>query len=210
MYIPQHFRISDLPALHDVIDRHAFAVIVTTGGGGAPFATHLPFYLQRGEGPNGTLYAHMARANPHWGAFDGAREALVIFQGEHGYVTPAWYEGAENVPTWNYLAVHAYGAPRVIEEPAQERRVLETLVEMNESPREEPWSTARLSEGYMERMRKGIVAFSMPIERIEGKFKISQNRPPADRDRVIANFSRSDRAGDRALAAVMSEYYTGH
>jgi len=206
MYVPQHFRVDDLRVIHDVVEQHAFGVLVTADGQGAPFATHLPFVLQRGEGAFGTLYAHMARANPHWQAFAGGVEALAIFQGEHGYVSPSWYENPESVPTWNYIAVHAYGVPRVIEDDAGMQRVLDALVSIYESPRPEPWSAAELPVEYLTRMRRAIVAFEMPIARIEGKFKLSQNRPPVDRARVMRELASSSHAGDRALAVAMEQW----
>ncbi len=205
MYVPQHFLVSDRAAMHELIDHHAFGLLVTASDE-LPFATHLPFALRRGEGEHGTLYAHMARANPQWQAFAGGNQALAIFQGEHGYISPAWYGEPESVPTWNYRAVHAYGTPRIIDGDDEVRRVLDELVEIHESPRSGRWSMEGVSEEYLARMRRGIVAFAMPIERLEGKFKLSQNRPPADREHVMQVLSASSRHGDRELAAAMERW----
>ncbi|HVA37359.1 MAG TPA: FMN-binding negative transcriptional regulator [Candidatus Dormibacteraeota bacterium] len=200
--MPSHFRVDDVPTLQDVIERHAFGILVSQRDG-APYATHLPFHLRRGDGERGTLYGHLARANPHWETFAGGDQALAIFQGEHGYVSPSWYEGAENVPTWNYVAVHAYGTPRLIDDEREVQRVLDDLVDVYESPRPQPWRSEVLSRDYLGRMRGAVVAFCLPIARIEGKFKLSQNRTPADRGRVIAALAASQRAEDRALAERM-------
>ncbi|TAM76708.1 FMN-binding negative transcriptional regulator [bacterium] len=205
MYVPQHFLVSDGATLRELIDHHAFGLLVTAGDG-LPFATHLPFALHRGEGEHGTLYAHMARANPQWRAFTGGGQALAIFQAEHGYISPAWYEAPESVPTWNYRAVHAYGKPRIIDGDDEVRRVLDELVEIHESPRSDRWSMQGVSEEYLARMRQAIVAFAMPIERLEGKFKLSQNRPQADREHVMQVLAASPRHGDRELAAAMEHW----
>ena len=184
MFIPRHFANDDRAALHAVMRDYAFALMITCDDG-RPFATHLPFVLDAGAGANGTLLGHVSRANPHWRGFDGTRDALAIFQGPHAYVSPSWYETEHAVPTWNYVAVHAYGRPRAFEDKEATIAVLKRLVARHETPATGPWSMDRLPADYMEMMVKGIVAFEMPIDRLEGKFKLSQNKSEADRRGVV-------------------------
>jgi transcriptional regulator len=184
------------------MEKHSFATLVTHGHGGMT-ASHLPFLLDRQAGEHGTLTAHMARANPQWREFANGVEALVIFQAEHGYISPAWYEVHPSVPTWNYAVAHAYGIPRVVEDAVAVRSVLERLVEANESGRDEPW-TMSLPEDYYAGMVKGIVAFEIPIRRLEGKFKLSQNRPAVDQQHVLDRLTESDDPEQRALGTRMA------
>ena len=121
MYLPKAFAEPDLATLHDLVEAHAFGVLVVPSAAGPPEISHLPFLLDRTRGPHGTLYAHTARANPIWRGFDGRAGALAVFQGPHGYVSPSWYASRDDVPTWNYAVVHAHGAPRLIEADWTER-----------------------------------------------------------------------------------------
>jgi transcriptional regulator len=183
MYIPAAFRETRLDVLHALIREYSFGTLVSQVDG-RPFATHLPFILQANDlqandGPNGTLLGHMARANPHWHTF-GAAEALVMFQGAHAYISPAWYLTQPAVPTWNYTAVYAYGVPLVIEDPLRVRAILEQLVQTFEAGRPGAWTTASVTEDYIAHMAQAIVAFEIPIARLEGKRKLGQNRPAAD------------------------------
>jgi transcriptional regulator len=175
MYIPAAFRETRLDALHGLIQANSFGTLVSQLDGEL-FATHIPFLLSPALGPNGTLRGHMARANPHWRAFDGA-EALAIFQGPHAYISPAWYVAEEAVPTWNYAVVHVYGAPRVVDDPREVRDILEETVNTFDT---EGWRTARVDEQYITNLAKAIVAFEMPIARLQGKRKLGQNRPVED------------------------------
>ena len=184
MYIPERFREDDTTTLQAFIREHSFGVLVTRGED-APFATHLPFLYDAGGGDYGMLQAHMARANPQWRSFASEQEALVIFQGPHAYVSPSWYDVALSVPTWNYAAVHAYGVPRIIEDSQLLYEQLKTLVETHEAGFERPW-TFELPQDYIEKMMRGVVGFTLEITRLEGKFKMSQNRTPAEREKVIA------------------------
>ena len=226
MYVPRAFEASDRAWCHALIDAESFGVLVSVDDAGAPFATHLPFLLERDRGPLGTLLGHVARANPHWRYFRGssargAREAevdpeatradrrsgvpaLAIFAGPHAYVSPSWYAVHPSVPTWNYVAVHAYGSPVVIEDTARTRALLARLVATHEAGQPAPWSVDSLPEDYRAGMERGIVAFEMRIERLEGKAKLSQNRGTEDRARVRAALAaREDR-----LAALMEERLT--
>jgi transcriptional regulator len=202
VYVPKEFAVADQTVLHDLMERFNFAALVTAAGG-APVATHLPFLVQRDGGAHGTLIAHMARANPQWRTFGGTTEALVIFQGEHGYVSPSWYADHPSVPTWNYLVAHAYGAPRVIEDTARVEATLRALVTRHEAGFDAPWPMD-LPATYLQQMMRGIVVFEVPIARLEGKFKLSQNRPREDRRQIIAALAASAEPDQRALAAAMA------
>jgi len=183
MYVPEAFRLDDRDAVAEVMRAFDFALLVTAPDGVVQ-ASHLPFLYDPDAGPNGTLHAHMARANPQWQDFavlaERGQEALVVFQGPHSYISPTWY-GAEspNVPTWNYLAVHAYGLPRVIEDAVEKRALLERLVAVQEAGLEPAWSTAGLTDKYMEGMLRCLVAFEIPVTRLEAKAKLSQNKARA-------------------------------
>jgi len=175
MYVPKHFSVEDRDALDRVIRDHPFGLLIAQMGG-SPYATHLPFLLD-GE----RLLAHVARGNPHWRLMDGKTEMLAVFSGPHAYVSPRWYAEGPAVPTWNYIAVHVYGAPRVIDDTASVRGLLERLVDEYEAG---AWTVAGQDADYVDRMVRGVVAFELPVQRIEGKFKLSQNRPAGDRQRV--------------------------
>ncbi len=189
MYIPKSFRQDDIDTLHKLMRTYSFATLVTQHES-VPFATHLPFLLDAERGPNGTLLAHMARANPQWHDFENSQEVLVIFQGPHSYVSPSWYEVELSVPTWNYAVVHAYGIPRLIEEHKKLFNLLKTLIETHESRFENPWPF-QLPDDYVQKMMSGIVGFEIEIARLEGKFKLSQNRTEAERVNVITALQES-------------------
>jgi transcriptional regulator len=150
-----------------------------------------------------SLLLHVAAANPHANLADGER-ALVVFTGPHAYVSPAWYENHPAVPTWNYAAVHVYG--RTTRLPKERLRALVARLVATYEPRGSSWKMGALPAAYMEKMLDGIAGFEIPIERIEGKFKLSQNRDAADRRRVIAALAESAHAGDRELADFMSRH----
>jgi transcriptional regulator len=189
MYIPPAFREDDLATLHALMRDYSFAILVTQQGG-APVATHLPLLLDAERGPYGTLLGHMSRANAQWTGFTGEQEALAIFQGPHAYITPSWYEPGLNVPTWNYAVVHAYGKPRVIEDQAALIRLLYASIQTYESGFERPWQLDMPDEAFLGKL-KGIVGFEMEITRLEGKFKLSQNRSETDQARVAEELRKS-------------------
>lgn len=197
MYVPPAFAVADEATLFDFIDAHGFATLVTTAGGGVPVATHLPLLLDRGRR---VLVGHVARANPHWELIPAAAEALAIFTGPHGYVSPAWYETAPAVPTWNYTAVHVSGPVRLIEDPAELSAALDWLVRKYEAKSAAPWS-GELPPDYREKMLRGIVGVEVAVGRVEGKFKLSQNRSAADRRGVIRHL---EAGGDPAAAELAS------
>lgn len=203
MYTPAYFRVTDRAILHGLMDRFSFATLVTTPDGG-PIATHLPFLVYPDCSEHGTLIGHMARANQQWRDFARGDEALVIFQGPHAYISPSWYEEQSNVPTWNYAVVHAYGVPRVIDDKARVLDALRALADKDEAGFDEPWPMD-LPDEYVRKMVQGIVAFEVPISRLEGKVKLSQNRSARDREGVVAALAASGNAIDHELAALTQE-----
>lgn len=200
MFIPKSFEVTDTDTLHNLIEAHAFGILVGVHDD-APYASHIPFTLERGDGPHGTLIAHVARNNPQGAMFDDGQEMLAIFQGPHGYVSPRWYNPGNAVPTWNYAVVHAYGTPIPVTDMKAIRRHQDSLVAAFEG--EDGWRMDSQPEDYLDGMMQGIIAFEMPIARLEGKFKLSQNRSVADRESVIATLATSEHAWDHELAALM-------
>jgi transcriptional regulator len=182
MYIPAAFAESDLSRLHDFIEQHSFGLLVSQVDG-LPFATHLPFLLERTTGRHGTLVGHVARANPQWREA-GGQTVLAIFSGPHAYISPTWYEAEQVVPTWNYTAVHAYGQVRIIEDEGALLEVVRNFVQFYEKSMPRPWSLDG-SRTFVERPLAQIVGFRMVIEKIEGKWKLNQNHPAERRRKVV-------------------------
>lgn len=193
MYIPKHFAQTDDAALLDFVDEHSFGTMLTVTDG-QPFASHLPFLVDRTKR---VLHCHVSRANPQWQQIAASPNVLAIFAGPHGYISPTWYS-EPGVPTWNYAVVHARGAARVIDDPEHTRRHVEALAAKFERGRAAPWVP-----DYDVRRLSGIVGIELRIERLDGKFKLSQNRP-ADRERVVAALTATGRADDLALAELMT------
>ena len=204
MYRPRHFDIADASTLSDFMRAQSFALLVTNIDG-VPFASHIPLLLEDG-GEHGRLVGHLAKANGQWQGFDGETEALVVFWGPHAYVSPNWYESEKMVPTWNYAAVHAYGKPKVISGPAATADVVGRLTDTYESNATGNWSMDDLPQDFIDSQIKGIVAFEMPIERVEGKFKLSQNRRPGDRAGVIRGLRQSGNAEAQDVARLMAQF----
>ena len=198
MYVPRHFAIEDLAVVHEVIRQNSFAMLVTTGPGGLE-ATHLPVVLETDGKSPGRLHAHIARANRQWEAFDGEREAMFVFAGQHGYISPSWYEAGPAVPTWDYVAVHAYGRPRIIEDETRVVAMLDALVSQYEGAMERPWRLETQDPEWVRKLSGGIVAFETEITRIDAKAKLGQNRP-ADQARVAEAL---EELGARELAALI-------
>jgi len=204
MYTPPAFREDRLDVLHDLIREHSFGTLVSHGEAGMT-ASHLPFLLREEDGGNGTLIGHMARANLQWQTFTSQSEVLVVFLGPHAYVSPSWYATELSVPTWNYAVVHAYGVPRVIEDPAAVRALLESTVDTYEAGLPNPWTVDRLPSEFVGKLAAAIVAFEIPIARLEGKFKLSQNRPEADRQGATAGLLGTGDPVSAATAALMAD-----
>jgi transcriptional regulator len=197
MYIPDAFR-EDRPAvLHEIIRRYGFATLVSQSEGSL-IASQLPFLL---DAERNVLRSHMARANPQWKEL-GEREVMVIFQGPHAYISPSSYETKLAVPTWNYVTVHAYGTGRLIEDEAGLRAIVAETVSQYESGRASPWAMP-LPEDYVAKMLRGIVGFEIEITRIEGKLKLSQNRPAADLEGAIAGLQNETDPIGRELSEWM-------
>jgi transcriptional regulator len=205
MYIPKAYRKDDLSELHALMQTYSFATLVTQHEG-VPYATHLPFTLRPEAGPYGTLMGHMARANPQWRDFDahGEQDVLVMFQGPHAYVSPSWYTVQPSVPTWNYTAVHAYGVPRLIEDEVELYEALQLLVQTYEASQPQPW-TLNGPDDFLRKMMRAIVGFSIPISRLEGKYKLSQNRSPEDQVQVVQRLTAQGEPLDTAVAALMQQ-----
>lgn len=195
MYIPRHF-VGDEATARQLIADHPFAALITSAGA-EPFITHIPMLLE-----DGALIGHIARANPHWQRF-GDGPSVALFHGPHAFVSPRWYENpSDNVPTWNYAVVHAQGRPQPQE--SHTRAHLEQLAAHFDGGRPLPTDPDKV-----ERMLNGVVAFRMPIERLEVKFKMNQNKSPADRRGVIAGLRSSGRADDLEVAAWMEAHESG-
>jgi transcriptional regulator len=202
MYVPPHFAETDPAVLHAFIERYSFGLLVSQAGD-APFATHLPFLLDRAVGPHGTLVGHVARANPHWRDLAG-RRALAVFSGPHAYVSPTWYESEPAVPTWNYLAVHATGPVKLIEDRAELRGAVAQLVVVSEAGMPRPWRFDADST-YADRLLAQIVGFRLTIETLEGKWKLNQNHPPERRAKVVRALEAAGGEDARAVAAAMRQ-----
>jgi transcriptional regulator len=203
MYIPSAFVETNPAVLHGLIADFSFGLLVTVREG-APVVSHLPFLLDPTAGAHGTLYAHVARGNPQWRDLDGAGEVLAIFQGPHAYVSPRWYGRGNAVPTWNYATVHVHGVPRLIDDPDAAHRQQAALSAIFEGDRADAWTLEAQPDSYIDGMMRGIVAFALPIDRMEGKYKLSQNRSPEDRAGVIAGLRETGAAGDAELAGLMA------
>ena len=189
MYQPPHFREDRIEVQHGLISSHPLGLLITAGPGGLQ-ANAIPFLVYSDVSAHGTLRAHMARGNPQWRELAAVNECLVVFQGPQQYITPSWYptkqEHGNVVPTWNYVTVHAWGAPRVVEDLGWLRRQLEDLTNLKEGVLPKPWKVDDAPERYLASQIKGIIGVEIPIARIEGKWKVSQNRPEVDRAGVVA------------------------
>ena len=192
--------IEDLAVIHNVIRQNSFAMLVTNGPGGLE-ATHLPVVLKTDGTSLGTLQAHVARANRQWEQFDGRGEALFVFAGQHGYISPSWYEAGPAVPTWDYVAVHAYGRPKVIEDETTVLAMLGALVAQYEDGMERPWQLETQDREWVRKLMAGVVAFETEITRIDAKAKLGQNRP-SDQKRVA---DALEALGARELANLIRE-----
>ena len=206
MYVPPHFRIEDRAEQFALIRARPFGLLVTNGPGGL-MANPVPFQLDEKAG---VLRAHLARANPQWREADGGSEALVVFQDVDAYVTPGWYatkrENGKVVPTWNYSAVHVYGALRAIDDREWLRRLVGELTDHHEAPRNAPWKVEDAPSDYIDVMLRGIVGIEVEIARMEGKAKLSQNHSPERVRRVIAQLEKSADTTEQQLAQYMRRW----
>lgn len=199
MYIPKHTLMEDKDEIMNFIDRNSFAILVSTNNG-IINATHVPVLLNRTEDKSGILYCHIAKANPQWK--DINKEVLVIFPGPHCYISSSWYETDQSVPTWNYLAVHAYGNISLINERNEKIKIVKELVEFFED-KDSSYDLDNLKENYFDGLLKGIVAFKIEISRLEGKKKLSQNHSAERQRRVIKHLSGTDDYNSRIISEMM-------
>ncbi len=197
MYVPAQFRNEDTAELLRLMQEHDFATLVTTAPGGTPFATHLPLLIEENDAGAVYLRSHLARANPQWGHFEAGTECLAIFHGPHALVHSNWYDSAPNVPTWNYAVVHAYGHARLVDDPSATRGIAYRLVARH-TPDMRP-----IPPEYEARLLAAVVTFEIRVERLEGKYKLNQNKPAADRANVIRELGASASESDRETAALM-------
>ena len=198
MYTPKFNQVTDRATILEAMRSYSFAILFGAGADGSPAATHLPL-LVKDEGEHGLLEGHFARPNPHWQTLAG-REALVVFPGPHSYISPSNYVDQLSVPTWNYISIHAYGTLEPVEDERAKARLVEELIAMHEPTYGDQWRG--MSDGYRRSMLTGIMGFRIPISRIEGKFKLSQNRPEADR-RNVRNKQAAGSDDERELARWM-------
>lgn len=203
LYVPPHFRVEDRDVLYAFMEQHAFATLVTSGPAGM-HVSHIPFLLERGDGGAIRLLGHVARGNEQWKALEEAQHLTAIFQGPHAYISPTWYASHPAVPTWNYAVVHAHGRARLMDE-AELHDLLTRLSATYEAGNAKPWRLSEQPAPYVSSMLQMIVGFEIEVESLEGKFKLSQNRP-AEAPRVIAALEGRGEAPD--LARLMRDHAT--
>jgi transcriptional regulator len=202
MYIPAAFAEADLPKLLDFIEQHSFGLLVSQVDE-LPFASHLPFLLERTTGPHGTLIGHMARANPQWEQIE-VKAVLAVFSGPHAYISPTWYEAEQVVPTWNYTAVHAYGRAELVHKEDGLLEIVQKSAQLFEQAMPQPWSFDP-SSTFVKRLLTQIVGFRIEIEKIEGKFKLNQNQPVERRRKVIVALQERGDENSHAIAAMIHD-----
>lgn len=220
MYVPRSNREDRPEVLTAFMQAHPFALLVSAGTDGEPWATHLPVVVRAEDGPRGTIEGHLARANPHHqsvrtlAAESGIDpRGMVIFSGPDAYVTPAWYptkaEHGKVVPTWNYVAVHASGTLTLRDDPQWLLEHVARLTDQSEAGRPHPWAITDAPAEYIESQLGAIVGFELRIDRLDGRWKMSQNRPAADIEGVIVGLADSDRVMDREVAEIVRERAPG-
>jgi transcriptional regulator len=207
VYLPPAFTESRPEVLIEHIERYDFGLLVSHSDDGI-VASHVPFVVDR-DGDNLHLHAHLARPNPQVRQLARGGEVLAIFHGPHAYISPNWYGSGPSVPTWNYVDVHAYGIVRLVEDGDWLRRLLRLLSERHEARSLVPWRMDELPESYVEGMLRGIIGLDVAVSRLEGKYKLSQNRPASDRPRVIAALEDRGDADSQAVARLMREREAG-
>ncbi|WP_445501609.1 FMN-binding negative transcriptional regulator [Microvirga sp. G4-2] len=206
MYQPPHFREDRLEVQHALMRAHPLGLLVTHGSTGL-IANPIPFVLDAAASLHGTLRAHLSRANPQWRDFDPDQEALVVFQGTEAYITPSWYEAKREhgkvVPTWNYAIVQAYGRMRVMDDSDWLLKQITAMTSTQESTRAEPWAVSDAPADFLAAQMKGIVGVEIEITRIEGKWKVSQNRSEADRKGVVTGLRTQGDEDARRMAELV-------
>lgn len=208
MYVPAQFNEDRIAVMHDAIRKYGFGTLVTAGEQELE-ASHLPMLLDPGPAPFGTVLGHLARANPQWQRVKPGSEALAIFLGPNTYITPSWYptkrQTGKVVPTWNYLAIHAYGTLSFFDDKDELRAHVSRMTDTHEAPRDAPWAVSDAPEDFVAGMLRAIVGFRLRITRLEGKWKMSQNRPAQDVAGVLEGLAREDGEGHRPVAEIVAE-----
>jgi transcriptional regulator len=204
LYVPKAHVVADRAFLHDFMDEYAFVDLVTTTP--SLRITHIPTVLDRGMGRYGTVLGHISAQNPQRDAFDGIHQAIIVFRGPHGYISPAWYANTPAVPTWNFAVAHVSGRPKRIEGPEATRALLARLIQKFEARSGTSYDFGTLPEDYAAGMMKGIVPFSMEIEAIEGKFKLGQERSAGDRQGVLEHLPTA-KPHERTLPELTAAFY---
>jgi transcriptional regulator len=204
LYIPKAHLVEDRAFLHDFMDEYAFVDLVTT----TPTLriTHIPTFLDRAAGRLGTVFGHISAQNPQRASFDGLHQAVIVFRGPHGYISPTWYGKKDVVPTWNFAVVHVSGRPKPIEGPEATRALLAGLIRKFETKSGTSYDFNSLPGDYVAGMMKGIAPFSMEIEGIEGKFKLGQERQAADREGVVTHLQTA-KPHERTLRELTEAFY---
>ncbi|MDE2416416.1 MAG: FMN-binding negative transcriptional regulator [Burkholderiales bacterium] len=206
MYVAKHHQFNDREAIFTLMDSYPLGAWVCAGSGGL-VANHLPFFLDRSQGPSGTLIGHVARANPVWRALPTATASVVMFQGPQAYITPGWYPGkAEHgkvVPTWNYGVAHAHGVARAIEDRYWLLNMLNRLTNVHEASQPAPWRVEDAPADYIDSMLRAIVGIEIPIDRLEGKLKASQDEDLQDRIGTVTGLQSAPGDGARAMAGLV-------
>lgn len=203
MYVPSAFDEPNTERMHDFIESHSFATLVSNNGS-EPFVSHMPLLLDREFGKSGRLVGHLARANPQWKHAAGQR-VLAVFSGPHAYISPAWLDAVNVVPTWNYLAVHAVGVLRLEEDRSQVLEIVRRYVESYESSRSRPWSLDEPEADFIDKLLDAIVGFTIEIESLQGKWKLNQNHTEERRIKVIEALRENEDANSRQIADLMSD-----
>lgn len=201
MYIPASFQQTDRETLFRFMELNSFAIVISRVGD-EETASHLPLLVDRERGPHGTVVGHMARANDQWRTA-ADQQVLVIYHGPHAYVSPSWVEVRNAVPTWNYQAVHAYGRLRVIDDPGPLLAIVRRMVDHYEGGRRNPWSLSVPDPEFVDKLLASIVGFEIEVERLEGKWKLSQNHPVERREQIAEGLLTTGRPEDRQIAEAM-------
>ncbi|MEH7125460.1 FMN-binding negative transcriptional regulator [Bacillus sp. JJ1773] len=201
MYIPKYFQVTNINEIIEVIEGNSFATLVTTKKG-KPIASHLPLQLHK-HGEDYYITGHMAYGNPQWRTFETCDDVLVIYQGPHGYVSSSWY-GHENVPTWNYQAVHVYGQASILSEEELKQDLIK-LLEKYEKQRENPVLWDKLSPHVLESQLKAIVGYKIKVQEVQAAFKLSQNRNEEDYHNIVEKLQEEENLNSQQLAEVMKK-----
>lgn len=210
-YLPPHFEETDTATLHALVRAYPLAIWIVQYQGEL-LVNHIPFLLDAERGKHGTLVGHVARANPVWQALAAGAPSVAVFTGPQAYISPNWYPGkhahGKAVPTWNYATVHAHGVPQAFDDPQRVLDVVIRLTQAHEAGQALPWQVSDAPADYIANMLKAIVAIEIPVQRWVGKWKVSQNRPAADQQGVVAGLNGLGTPAATAMAALVRQRIT--